>query len=187
MKKLATIFAIVLFSLPAVGLAQINNGLGIGPRLGYYEAEDADEGNIFGGLQLRGRFSEYFGIEAAVEYNPKQELGVEGVQTVEVSSVPLTASALLFLPVSEKFVPYGLAGLGAYYNIYDSEGLDDDLDSTFNIGYQLGFGLQIPFNSNVALNADYRYRFLNPDTNEESLDDTDFSGNAFRLGLVFYL
>ncbi len=172
-----------------MGLAQVNDGFGIGPRMGYYQVEDAEEGSIFGGIQLRGRLSPYFGVEAAVEYNPKSEFGVTNGATVEVSSVPVTASALLFLPVSQKFVPYGLAGLGAYYNVYDTEGAAEafEIDNTFNLGYHLGFGLQIPFNQNIALNADYRYRFLNPDTNEENLDDTSFNGNGFRLGLTFYL
>ena len=187
MKKLATICAIILFTLPAIGFAQIESGFGIGPRFGYYKADEADEGNAFGGLQLRGRLSSYFGLEAAVEYRGGQEYGISDVQTVKTSFVPVTASALVFLPVSEHFSPYGVAGLGAYYTIYDTEGFNDDIDNEFNVGYHLGFGLEIPFNQNVALNADYRYLFLNPDRNEESLNDTKFSGNAFTVGLMFYL
>lgn len=187
MKKFATIFAVILFTIPAVGMAQLESGFGIGPRLGYYKADDAEEGNVLGGLQLRGRLSPVFGIEAAVEYRAGQEYGIEGVQSVETSFVPVTASALVFLPVSDHFSPYGVAGLGAYYTIYDAEGFSEDIDNEFNVGYHLGFGLEIPFNQNVALNADYRYLFLNPDRNEESLDDTKFSGNAVTVGLMFYL
>lgn len=187
MKKLATICAVVLFALPAVGLAQINSGFGIGPRLGYYKANDADEGNVFGGLQIRGRLSEVFGLELAAEYRAGEKYGISDVQTVETSYVPVTASAMLYLPLSDHFSPYGLAGLGAYYTIYDSDGFDDDVDNEFNIGYHLGFGLEIPFSESVALNADYRYLYLNPDNNEESLEDTEFSGNAFTVGLMFYL
>lgn len=187
MKKLVTIFAVLLFTIPAVGLAQIESGFGIGPRLGYYQADDAEEGNVFGGIQIRGRLSPVFGLEAAVEYRAGQEYGIDGVQSMETSFVPATASALLFLPVSDHFAPYGVAGLGAYYTIYDTEGFSEDIDNEFNVGYHLGFGLEIPFNQNVALNADYRYLFLNPDRNEESLEDTKFSGNAFTVGLMFYL
>jgi len=63
----------------------------------------------------------------------------------------------------------------------------EDTDSEFNLGYHLGFGLDIFFNESVALNADYRYMFLNPDRNEESLDDTEFSSSVFTVGLMFYL
>lgn len=187
MKKLATICAIIFFSLPAIGVAQIESGFGIGPRLGYYKADDAEEGNVLGGLQLRGRISPVFGLEAAVEYRAGQKYGIEGVGTVETSFVPVTVSGLVFLPVSEHFSPYGVAGLGAYYTIYDTEGFSDDIDNEFNVGYHLGFGVEIPFSENMALNADYRYLFLNPDRNEESLDDTKFSGNAVTVGLMFYL
>lgn len=187
MKKLVSIFTVLLFIMPAVGLAQIESGFGIGPRLGYYQADDAEEGNAFGGIQIRGRLSPVFGLEAAVEYRAGQEYGIDDVQSMETSFVPVTASALLFLPVSDHFAPYGVAGLGAYYTIYDTEGFSEDIDNEFNVGYHLGFGLEIPFNQNVALNADYRYLFLNPDRNEQDLEDTEFSGNAFTVGLMFYL
>ena len=50
----------------------------------------------------------------------------------------------------------------------------------------LGFGLELPFNEDVALNVDYRYIFLNPDDNEESFEDASFNSNAFTAGLMFY-
>lgn len=185
MKKTVTAFALILFAIPAIGLAQIENGLGIGPRLGYYKASDAEEGNVFGGLQLRGRLSPVFGIEAAVEYRGKQQYDFAG-QSGEVSFVPVTASALLFLPTA-PISPYGIAGLGAYYTIYETEGIFEDTDNQFNAGYHLGFGIEIPFGQRAAINADYRYVFLNPDTNEQNLDDTEFSSNVFTVGLMFYL
>lgn len=195
MKKLLLLPIFALLFAPFINTANaqsdsddiITNTIGIGPRLGYYKADDADEGNAFGGVQLRARFNRVIGIEAAVEYRGGQEYGISDIQTVETSFVPVTASALLFLPVDEHFQPYGVAGLGAYYTIYDTEGFDDDIDNEFNVGYHLGFGLEIPFNNKVALNADYRYLFLNPDRNEQNLEDTKFSGNAFTVGLMFYM
>jgi opacity protein-like surface antigen len=110
-------------------------------------------------------------------------------EAFEVSSVPVTLSALVFLPVTDSFSPYGVAGLGAYHNIFDTEGIagETEIENTFNIGYHLGPEFKISFKDNVALNADYRFRFLNPNANEESLENTDFNGNGFRLGLVLYL
>ena len=195
MKKLLLLPLFALIFTPFINQAHaqtdsddaIKNTIGIGPRLGYYKGDDADEGNAFGGIQVRGRFNRILGVEAAVEYRGGQKYGLEGAQTVETSFVPVTASALLFLPVSENFQPYGVAGLGAYYTIYDTEGIEDDIDNEFNLGYHLGFGLEIPFNEKVALNADYRYLFLNPDDNEQNFNDTKFSGNAFTVGLMFYM
>jgi opacity protein-like surface antigen len=167
--------------------AAIQNTIGFGPRLGYYKANDADEGNFYGGLQTRLRFGPVFGLEGSVEYRAGQEYSVAG-QSVKTKFVPVTASALMFLPVSENFAPYGIAGLGAYYTIFDYDGpVSDESDNEFNMGYHLGFGIELPISSKSALNFDYRYLFLNPDDNEENLEGASHSGNVFTVGLMFYL
>ena len=183
MRKLTAILFVFLFSFPVTGLAQIDSGFGIGPRLGYYVADDAEEGNFYGGLQIRGRLNPVFGLDGSVEYRGKQQYDFAG-QTGEVSFVPVTGSALVYLPI-DNFSPYGLAGLGAYYTIFESDGIFEDTDNEFNVGYHLGFGAEIPIN-NAALNIDYRYLFLNPDDNESNLEETKFSGNVFTIGLMFY-
>lgn len=167
------------------------SAFGIGPRLGYYTAEDADDGNFYGGLQIRARTGAVLGFEAAVDYRTAQTYSIEDY-SVSVRSLPVTASAILYIPMGEGggFAPYGLAGLGAYYTIYDysdeAEDLGIDDTSNFNLGYHLGFGMQVPFDADVALNVDYRYLFLNPDENEENLNDASFNGNVFTAGLTFY-
>ncbi|MGM0545524.1 MAG: outer membrane protein [Bacteroidota bacterium] len=166
--------------------ATIKNTLGIGPRLGYYKANDAEQGNFYFGAQTRARLGAVLGLEGSVEYRAAQEYSIGG-QSLETKLVPVTASALMFLPVSENFAPYGVAGLGAYYTIYDYEGAFDDVDNEFNFGYHLGFGAELPINRNAALNVDYRYLFLNSDDNEMSTENADYNGNAFTVGLMFYL
>lgn len=193
MKKFATLLTLLMGAITFSSLAQsaaISNSIGIGPRLGYYKADDADEGNFYGGIQARIRLGSVIGIEGSVEYRAGQEYGFAGY-TAKTSFIPLTTSLLLFIPVSESFAPYGVAGVGAYYTRYDFSddasilGFDDD--SNFNLGYHLGFGAEFPFNSTIALNVDYRYLFLNPTENEESLEGADFNGNVFTAGLMFYL
>lgn len=196
MKKIAPILIFLLGTLTFTASAQdasdraaIKNSFGIGPRLGYYKAQDADEGNFYGGIQARLRLGAVIGIEGAVDYRAGQEYGF-GEYTVKTSSIPVTGSLMLFAPISQSFAPYGLAGIGAYYTKYDYSGSVADLgvedDSSFNMGYHLGFGAELPFNENVALNVDYRYIFLNPDDNEESFEDADFNSNVFTAGLMFY-
>lgn len=169
--------------------AAIKNSFGIGPRLGFYKAQDADEGSFYGGIQARARLGAVVGIEGAVDYRAGQEYGF-GNYTVKTSSIPVTASLMLFAPLSKNFSPYGVAGIGAYYTRYDYSGsfagLEAEDDSDFNMGYHLGFGAELPLNESVALNVDYRYIFLNPDTNEESFEDANFNANAFTAGLMFY-
>ncbi|HLR91257.1 MAG TPA: outer membrane beta-barrel protein [Balneolaceae bacterium] len=173
----------------AADRASIKNTFGIGPRVGYYNSADADDGSFYGGLQARLRLGAFVGIEGAVEYRSKQEYGI-GDYTMETSSIPVTASLMLFAPISEQFAPYAVGGLGAYHTRYsfsdEAEGLGLEDDNEFHMGYHVGLGFEIPLSSNVALNADYRYLFMNPDRNEESLEDTDFSGNVISAGLMFY-
>jgi opacity protein-like surface antigen len=183
------VFTFAASAQTAADRAAIKNTFGFGPRLGYYKATDADEGNFYGGIQARIRLGAVIGIEGSAEYRGGQEYGIAGY-TVKTSFVPVTASMILFAPISESFAPYGLAGLGVYYTRYTYSdaarvlGFEDD--SNFNVGYHLGFGAEFPFSNNVALNVDYRYLFLNPDTNQESLDGASFNGNVFTAGLTFY-
>lgn len=196
MKKIAPLLIFLLGTLTFTASAQdasdraaIKNSFGIGPRLGYYKAQDADEGNFYGGIQARLRLGAVIGIEGAVDYRAGQEYRF-GAYTVKTSSIPVTGSLMLFAPINRSFAPYGLAGIGAYYTKYDYSGsiagLEVEDDSSFNMGYHLGFGAELPFNENVALNVDYRYIFLNPDENEESFEDADLNSNAFTVGLMFY-
>ncbi len=170
--------------------AAIKNTIGLGPRLGYYKANNAEEGSFYFGLQSRIRLGPVFGLEGSVEYRggQKYEYTVAGqTQTYKTSFVPVTGSALLFLPVNENFAPYGIVGLGAYYTIFEADGpISDDYENEFNFGYHLGFGAEFPLSSNTALNFDYRYLFLNPDDNETSTANADYSGNVFTAGLMFY-
>lgn len=173
----------------AADRASIQNTFGFGPKIGYYKAQDADEGNFYGGLQARFRLGAVVGIELSAEYSAGQKYGI-GNQTVTTSFIPVTASLLLFMPVNQHFTPYGVAGIGAYYTRYELSGIASDIgfddDSTFNMGYHLGFGTEIPISPNVALNADYRYLFLNPNDNEDSFEGANFNGNVFTAGLMFY-
>jgi len=174
----------------AADRAGISDTFGFGPRLGYYNAQDADQGNFYYGIQARFRPGAIVGIEAAAEYSAGQEFGI-GNSTVKTSFVPVTLSLLLFAPVSEHFAPYGVAGLGAYFTRYSPSGVLEELgfesDSDFNLGYHLGFGIEIPFSNSIAINIDYRYLWLNSNDNEESFQGASFNGNTISGSLMFYL
>lgn len=97
---------------------------------------------------------------------------------------------MLFIPMSPNFTPYGLGGIGAYYTTYnysdEAENLGFSDDSSFHAGYHVGFGAEIPINRSFALSVDYRYLFLNPDENEESLENANLNANAITAALMFY-
>ena len=194
MKKILLLPFIAFLFSPFITQAQnsgsdaaIKNTIGIGPRVGFYKANNADEGNFYFGAQSRIRLGPVFGLEGSIEYRGGQKYNVAPGQSVTTQFIPVTASTMLFLPVSENFAPYGVAGLGAYYTIYDYDGaFSNETNDEFNLGYHLGFGVEFPLSSNAALNFDYRYLFLNSDTNEQNFNG-EYSGNTFTAGLMFYL
>lgn len=194
MNKFITLFTIftgiLTFSAAAQSASEraaIDNTIGFGPRFGYYKAQDARDGNYFGGIQARARLGSSVGVEGTLEYRAGNEYGISDF-SLRTSFVPVTTSLMLFIPMDRNFTPYGLGGIGAYYTNYnysdgaESFGFSDN--SSFHIGYHVGFGAEIPLNSSFALSLDYRYLFLNPD--EESLDDTNLNANAFTAALMFY-
>jgi len=173
----------------AADRAVITDTFGFGPRAGYYKAVDADEGNFYGGVQARLRLGAIVGLEGSVEYRGGQEYGFDDY-TVKTRFIPVTASLLFFVPLIEGFAPYGIAGVGAYYTWYDVSDsiadLDFDDESSFNLGYHFGVGAELPLTSNVALNLDYRYLFLNPEDNQQSLEGANLNANVFTAGIMFY-
>lgn len=196
MKKFITLFTIftgiLTFSAAAQSASEraaIDNTIGFGPRFGYYKAQDARDGNYYGGIQARARLGSMLGIEGSLEYRAGNEYGISDF-SLRTSQVPITASLMVFIPMDRNFTPYGLGGIGAYYTTYNySEGAENlgfSDDSSFNLGYHLGFGAEIPLNTIFALSLDYRYLFLNPDENEESLEDANFNGNVFTAALMIY-
>lgn len=200
MKRIGVLLPIIAFILaPVISQAQttsssgddgaaIENTLGIGPRAGYYKATEANTGNYYFGAQTRLRFGQNWGLEGAIEYRAGQEYEI-GTETYQAKFIPVTGSALFFLPMSRNFVPYGVAGIGAYYRMFESsDNTSFDLsEEEFQFGYHLGFGVEFPLGENAALNIDYRYLFLNPESNVTSTENADFSGNTATAGLMFYL
>ncbi|MEQ9308766.1 MAG: OmpW family outer membrane protein [Balneolaceae bacterium] len=187
MKKLTTLFTFFILSLFATNMAAqdflLKDKSGFGPRIGYYKAPDAEDGTMFIGAQARIRGS-IIGLELAAEYRGEQSYDVTGGE-IKVKQIPLTSSLLLFVPLAPNFQPYGIAGLGAYYSFYDYDGaFASGEDAEVNLGYHLGFGLDLPLNDRAALNVDYRYLFL--DGNNDDFGDKEYSGNVISGGLTFY-
>jgi len=173
----------------AADRANTENTFGFGPRMGYYTAGDATDGNFYGGLQMRAKFGAVIGIEGSVEYRAGQKFEFNDF-TARTSFVPVTASLMLFAPLSRHVAPYGLAGAGAYYTIYTySDGAGDlgfSDDNSFNLGYHLGVGTELWFADNAAISIDYRYLYLDTSDSQEAFEDVNFDGNVFTASLMFY-
>lgn len=188
MKKLLTLlsaFIVTAFFSQAVAQQYlIENSSGIGPKIGYYKAPDAEDGTMFIGLQARTK-GKYFGGEFAAEYRGEQAYTTAGGSELTIRQIPITGSLMIFAPIAQNLAPYGLAGLGAYYTMYDYDGgfLNPGDDSEMKIGYHLGFGADVAISESAAFNIDYRYLFLD---GSDDLSDKEFSGNVISAGLTFY-
>ncbi len=185
----------------------IEETLGIGPRIGSYKSNDADKGALFVGAQARIRFGAVLGLEGALDYRLGESFNVGNNLTAgasaKVSYVPLTLSALLYVPVGAHFAPYGVAGVGWYYTIinYELNGetisqLGPQLANTDKsvFGYHFGLGIEIPFNKNIAVNVDYRYLFLDSQVKHvrelldgiPNLDTKNSNGSVITASIMLY-
>jgi len=182
----------------------IQNSFGFGPRAGYYKSGDAEEGSWLFGGQARLRIGQVLGVEAAAEYRSKEKynFGTYNGQdyTITVSYVPVTVSALLFLPLNSQMVPYGIAGVGWYYTIVDysaafetnTGGIFKDANSS-EFGYHIGLGIDYALSEHMAVHGDYRWLFVDSTikgtkdiTTNTSVDTRNSNGSEISLGLTFY-
>ncbi|MFH1195266.1 MAG: outer membrane beta-barrel protein [bacterium] len=168
-----------IFLIPCVYNAQ---GISLGPQIGYYKTEGADEGSFMYGGAVRLKLSSGFGLEGSINY--RQEEFNNG--TVTVKSYPVMASLMLYpLPIV-----YGVAG-GGWYNVtVDYSGnlgsFEDETTSEF--GWHAGAGAELPLGNAALLSGDIRYVFLQYqfDSLKQSVDlSSDFF--VITVGLYFKL
>ena len=146
------VLALILIILFAVTAAA--QGVALGPQIGFYRAQDADHGRGMGGVSMRLRFSDAFGIEGSVNY--REEMYSNG--SVDVKSWPVMVTALLYpIPVA-----YGAIGAGWYNSSIDYNFAPVTLTETKQeFGWHFGGGLELPLGPVTKLVGDIRYVFLN--------------------------
>lgn len=153
--------------------------IGIGPRYTYVSNLDNDETTNMGGIFLRAR-SQYLGIEGAVDYR-NEDLPAN----VDVKSWPVTASLMVF-PIPGV---YGLAGLGWYHTTVDFPreiSFEDRTDS--QLGYHVGFGVELPTTSAIRVTSDARWLFVDYDFEDipDSVGNVDADSFALSVGVALY-
>ncbi len=134
----------------------------IGPQLGYQQARDADNGNLFLGAALRAKFVPAVGAEVSINWRQERFFN----RAVTVTSWPVMLTGM-FYPV--PFL-YGSIGGGWYNTTFDYDSskipsivLERETKQTF--GWHFGIGAEVPV-GNVKLTADLRYVFINYDWQE---------------------
>ena len=155
----------------------------LGPQVGYYKVQDADEGSYMGGVAWRVKLTPMLGAEASINY--RQEQYADGALTVR--SWPMMVTGLIYpLPIV-----YGAIGAGWYSLTYDYNQnklpfLKDE--TTQKVGWHFGAGVELPVGSRYKLTGDIRYVFLNYDFKEipgSSAAKSDFS--VITVGWLFVL
>jgi hypothetical protein len=152
--KMFLLMGVITMMIAQVNAASIN----LGPQLGYYKAQDADNGAFIGGVTCRLKFTSVLGAEASINY--RQE--TYGHDAVTVRSWPVMATGLIY-PI--PFV-YGAMGAGWYNLTFDyNQNKYPDLnlidETTQKFGWHFSVGAELPVGPIFKLTGDIRYVFLN--------------------------
>lgn len=177
-KIIFAVFILVGFFLyPLMGNTAEMGKFGVGVRGGWYKSNDADDGKLYGGLQVRWKVFPALAIEGAVDYRPEESYP----DNRKITSYPVLVSALFYPIPGAAVSPYLLGGVGWYYSkLEDSQGTTRSND----FGAHLGGGLDIPIAPSVVFNADLRYYFLNFE--DQKVKDLNANGYIISAGLTFY-
>jgi opacity protein-like surface antigen len=154
----------------------------LGPRIGYADAKDADNGTWMVGIQSRLHIFSWLAVEGSVDYR-KDEFENGDIESV---SIPIQFSGIVFLPVDWSFRPYGLVGFGWYVTETKFSGAfaaqKDESDTDF--GGHAGLGVDFKLNESLTLDVDFRFIWRNEPPKVAS--NYDFyqitAGLNFKLG-----
>ena len=132
--------------------AAAQTGVEVGPQVGFYRAQDGDRARGIGGVAMRLRFSEVFGVEGSISY--REEVYSDGM--VDVKSWPVMITALVYpFPIA-----YGAVGAGWYNSSIDYSFTPVVLSETKEqFGWHFGGGMELPLDSVTKLVGDIRLRF----------------------------
>lgn len=181
-RSVLTLVLIIVAVVPVA--AQV--GVGVGPQVGIYKAQDADGVKITGGIAVRLKFSELLGVEGSVNYRQEEY----GNGFVNVKSWPVMLTGLVY-PIP---VVYGAIGVGWYNTSIDYNFPPGFLGGPATIttetkqefGWHFGGGVELPLGSVAKLVGDIRYVFLNYDfKNVPSTVNSNFY--VITAGLLFGL
>jgi len=190
---LASVGALVLNAAPAN--AQVKAGTQeIDAYAGELFGDDLTEVQISGrrpkldddvtfGLRYGYNFTDAWGIEAALGYNPNKVTGLAGGD-VDLDLTTFDVDAVYHFNSGTRFVPYVLAGAG-----YASAHLDHDLTGTVNAipvtlrdddGFTLNAGVGAKYfaTDKLLFRVEGRYRYL-----DKVVDHFDHSLNTFETTL----
>lgn len=166
---------------PALAKAEL--ALAVGPHLGVAGAYDAEDPTFLLGLNGRLQILPWLAADASIDFQLRQNFEQNQIHLIQV---PFEFAAIFYPPVGDlPFRPYAQAGLG--FTITDvnyTGGLARGDDTSLNLLFLIGFGVEFDLNPNLAVDANLRFVFAQ--------DPPHFAGNSadwiqFTVGLLFRL
>lgn len=184
--------------------------LGLGARVAYthyyedgydmsgFEVDTDPDAAAMYGVNLTYFLHRYFSLELSVDYvKTDVELSFLGLSRDggELEQVPVLLTARTHFSTNPKVNPYVSAGVGYYFNSFDSErvmaewiyGAGADIDVDDSIGYHAGGGIEFFVADDFAISLDLKYIWNNVDldVNIAGVDDDNFDVNVFVAGVGF--
>ena len=159
--------------------------ISIGLHMGWFQMNDAEDGEIFYGIHARFYFLRIFAVEGSIDF-AEQEFEDDDVT---LSTVPVQLTGMLMPFQGLPIRPYGLIGVGWYFHDVEYSGslsgLEDEDDST--LGVHLGIGAELLLGDLIMLHLDLRYVFLDEPNFDTDLEDEefDFWTVAFGAAIAF--
>ncbi|NNF08579.1 MAG: porin family protein [Candidatus Eisenbacteria bacterium] len=183
--------------LPASSV--LNNQGNFGGQVGYFKSTDGDSGEYLLGGHLELHLAHFLGIRGDASYRTDETYNFQAQGndlSLEVRTIPITASARVYAPLPINLIPYGLAGAGWYHIDYtfsdDAKALFDLEDTTeTTFGWHVGAGLLVSLGPRMALFGEYRAIFMDPEREfdeaiQQTIKDLDFDTSNIMAGISLY-
>jgi opacity protein-like surface antigen len=189
MKKITVLVFILIACAAAPASAQnTQSTASFGPQIGFYRAADGDAARGIGGVALRVKLSDAFGIEGSINY--RKEDYDNGY--VSVRTYPVMVTGLFYVVP----VVYGAVGAGWYNTSIDYNIPSSVLGNTITIasetkqefGWHFGGGVELPVGRSAKFVGDIRYVYL--DYNFKDFPGSNGVNSNFyvmTVGLLFNL
>lgn len=158
-----------------------SKGWWLGVRAGYIEAKDADNGTWLIGAQVRWHILSFVAVEASIDFHKEKYANGD----VDVFTIPVQISGIVYLPLDWKLRPYAVGGVGWYVTRTSFHGNFTNSDETnYEFGAHLGVGAEWRFKPGLSLDFDFRYLFINEPPH---VGNANFDSIMLTIGLNFKL
>ncbi|MBT3193433.1 MAG: outer membrane beta-barrel protein [Verrucomicrobia bacterium] len=174
---------LVVVSLWLLSAVSYAGDVDLGYRGGYMRMPDADDGAGMVGAFLRFALGEDVLLDTAIYYHD-EELS----EDVSLELIPIQLSLMLYLLGTDGPVrPFMLGGCGVYWTRTTENGVRSD--SEYDFGGHLGAGMDFALSERMFIEADFRYIWLDAETEGNTLSDVahDYEHWVAGIALAFRL